>query len=274
MAKRKGAVALFEVIHKDKRFAKPNPTVLSTPAWWFKGREKTATPPPAAPEAPAAPLNQTKDDSWPSSPAAPEMLEQMASAPRPHHHDDRSPVTWTSGLIIGATFIAVIALGMILTRHPRVATAEQPSSDVLNITPQAGEGAPTLVRVPESDNPPAAEQPVVRQRNLYYALIQWYPDETTAREASELLTHWGIGNTLEGNLESAHLPHGGVAVVGTEGFSRTRSSACLAYLAKIKLVSAKFAPPKTFRAFKPFMIVWTKSDGQKKSDSSPPLPIP
>jgi hypothetical protein len=43
MAKGKHSVALFEVIQKDKRFARKSaPSPLKTPAWWFKSQEKSA----------------------------------------------------------------------------------------------------------------------------------------------------------------------------------------------------------------------------------------
>jgi len=292
MAKRKGAVALFEVIHRDKRFAKPNSTALSTPAWWFKG--KTAGHPPhAAPGNPPAghapvsgeptTLTQNENDSWPTAPSAGSGLGAMDAAPRPHIHARNSgPLTWTSGTIIAATAIAVIGLGLILTRHPRRAAADLPGNtaqpDVLNVVPDSGGSgtAPPLVRVTDDNGQPVAPAPLVRQKGLLYALIQWYPDEKTAQAASDLLNQNGVANTLEKNLRLQEVPRDDFAVVGLDGFTRSRSSKCQAYLTRIKTISKQFADkPTSFRAFRPIMFLWARGPNPPEKTApaaAPPAP--
>ena len=283
MAKRKGAVALFEVIHKDKRFAKPSTSALTTPAWWYKGKTQAQPAPTASSKygpGEAKLLEQNERDSWPAIPGATAGetggVGPMDAAPRPHIHE-RNPgaVTWTSGTIIGATAVVVIALGMILTRHPRQATASDgPQPDVLNVTPgdNATGVAPPVVRVgSEDDGAQPAQAPPARQKLLYYCLIQWYPDQKTAQAASDLLAQYGVTTTVEENLRIPEVPRDGFGVVGLDGFTRTRSSKCQTYLTRVKAISTKFAPkPTSFRAFRPIMIQWMRGTNAPVSPSSPP----
>ncbi|HTW93142.1 MAG TPA: hypothetical protein VMD30_00005 [Tepidisphaeraceae bacterium] len=293
MAKRKGAVALFEVIHKDKRFARPNPSALSTPAWWFKGKlQKPPAPPPpgnttpplqtiadppplqlplAAPVAPDEShphpqrLTPNEKDSWPALAAG--KLGPMEAAPRPHHLDRLvgGNFTWTSGAIIGASVVVVIILGVMFTHHPQRAAADNQTPLVVNITPGPGEtfGQPPAKKADDLRPPPPQ-----RQRGLFYALIQWYPDEKTAQAASDLLNASGIPNTLETNLRLPEIPRESIAVVGLEGFTHTRNSDCRSYQLRIRQISTEFDKPGSFRSFRPIMFQWWRGP-EPRADSAP-----
>lgn len=154
MAKGKHAAALFEVIHKDKRFAKKSSSGMDpmrTPTWWFKGRkESTAAPatpapatpspvaypaptPAAAPESHEAPMMRLTEFD-PTSPEAlaaraahhhapvmsvPESIPYEPAASRGAPNWSRRPewLTRTSGAIIAGAAIAVIGLGVLVARH-------------------------------------------------------------------------------------------------------------------------------------------------------------
>src|SRR5690349_25114327 len=117
MAKGKHAAALFEVIHSDRRFGKKVPAAdrMSTPKWWFKGKNKDrATSSMAAPAASVAPAASAPVQ------AAPSPIDYMPSipndTPRPAPMDvkvdqDRQEIafklTYTTAAV-GAFALAVV----------------------------------------------------------------------------------------------------------------------------------------------------------------------
>ena len=150
MAKGKHAAALFEVIHSDRRFGKKVPAAdrLSTPKWWFKGKNKDrATASVAAPAASVAPVASAPVQ------AAPSPIDYMPSipndTPRPAPMDvkvdqDRQEIafklTYTTAAV-GAFALAVV-LGLAYLVGKRMSAGPQGVMAATSSTNQIRKGAP------------------------------------------------------------------------------------------------------------------------------------
>src|SRR5687767_8076292 len=129
MAKGKNAAALFEVIHADKRFGKKQTAAraLSTPKWWFKGKDNRS-PANSAPAA-AAPAAHDPNDPTQSAPrfdptlhvAAPDPAEPTRPAMNVGMNPDRQEIsfklTYTSAIVSIFALVVVLALVYIIGRR-------------------------------------------------------------------------------------------------------------------------------------------------------------
>src|SRR5688500_11470276 len=174
MAKGKNAAALFEVSHADKRFGKKQTAAraLSTPKWWFKGKDKS--PASSAPSAAAPPAHDPNDPTQ-SAPrfdptlhaAAPDPTEPPRPAMNVAMNADRQEIsfklTYTSAIVSMFALVVVLALVYIIGR--RMSNGPTPvmanTAEILK-----GEANPRVLEVGDSgessepkSNPPAPANP-------------------------------------------------------------------------------------------------------------------
>ena len=131
MAKGKNAAALFEVIHADKRFGKKQTAAraLSTPKWWFKGKDKSASVAAAAPAPVAPPASRDANDPTQPAPrfdpapyvAAPDPTEPQRPAVNVAMNPDRQEIsfklTYTSAIVSMFALVVVLALVYVIGRR-------------------------------------------------------------------------------------------------------------------------------------------------------------
>jgi hypothetical protein len=277
MAKGKHA-ALFEVIHKDKRFAKASldqSGALRPPRWWFRRNRPTAAPPPPARE--AAP---------PPAPSGPGRSLASRLMLNPHQKQVEFRLSYSALAIWGVSLLMVVTIayliGHSMAKGPRPVLARQTTTEL-----QAGPADPSVLEVNE-DVPgggnPAATEPVAaavqgskptfneprppatfvvddaqRTIGLNYVIMQTYPDKQSAEEARDVLVRAGVPCTVEpGPVGYARMDW--YSVVGIKGFGRSYSNTpeYKAYIRKIEQVNKEFAGSK-FKQFDPRAYKWRES---------------
>jgi hypothetical protein len=298
MAKGKNAAALFEVIHADKRFGKKQTAAraLSTPKWWFKGKDR------ASAAGLAAPVAHDSNDPTQSAPrfeptlhvAAPDPTA-MASQARPPVNvavnPDRQEIafklTYTSAILSLFALIVVLALVYIVGR--RMSNGPTPvmanTADILK-----GEANPRVLEVGAADRPtPSGRSPAAptaktspplppietapaaptqhtfaedgpRILGLNYLVIQSYPltEMALAEDAVKVLKENGVNCTIERGVSG--WSSNWYNVVGTRGFDRIRNNPEYdAYKAKIIQISKDQTDSR-------------KGDGKAKFKEFAPLP--
>jgi hypothetical protein len=237
MAKRKRSVALFEVIQKDKRFARSG-GALPTPAWMEKGKllQPITQPPlhttpaaPASPQPPASALTR-------NTPSAASFSEAVLGG------RSQGPLTYTSIAIIAAAVILVAAAIVWMSIAHRAASGIAEAQALLS-----GPAHPQVLDVPVSRPPvradapldaatPAAAsaQPVARQVNVSYVRIRLYDSQQSAAAARDLLTQHGVPCTVEHGIPGISPPL--FAVVGMTAFAATDTPEYTAYIRQIKSI--------------------------------------
>lgn len=284
MAKRKRSVALFEVIHNDKRFANRGGT-LPAPSWWQKTKSaaaaKAAPPPvtrrimPAAPPAPILqPIAASSDavqadagDSWPA--AAPgEKLAPLHSShahPRKWLGNYSALFTPASIAIIGGTVAVVLAMVLLVHWWRRPITTEAilkgpPHPEVLDIAvakPAAKLPAgaqPTLASATQS--PGDKSNPQVRQLNQGYVLIHLYETLHSSTNAAAYLNAHDIPCTVEHGIPGVEPRL--YAIVGLTPFPRAGTTEYANYILRIRKAYTEMpGASATARSFKPQWIKWT-----------------
>jgi hypothetical protein len=290
MARRKRPVALFEVIHKDKRFApKPAPPLERHNPSGIGAALFGAAASASKPQAPAAasvsraestpfnghiarqPLTEriwawwqklsTQIDPW---------LRQLKQQLAPH-----APIF--AGVIAASIVIGGVTIARHVTKASNLAGAElaslqqirqqAPRPGVLEvavqthpISPQPDEDAAanagpsdTLAQSADAVLPPAP-----RQVNLNYVLVQSYGDERTADEARDFLNKNGIPCTIERGVKNWRKDF--YLVVGLQGFARISGPDYAAYRTRIESLSAQFAAHSSYRGFAPQAVKWERTN--------------
>ena len=279
MAKGKRAVALFEVIQKDKRFGPKTPEARKDPAadfspqmaekavdLWRKQNSRRGSW-----AGSAAKLGQSFSAfAWRLKSARLAAGALLASAAR----DLRIWMVRTNGIVPGAAAALVVIGGMMLARHfihpvDQASTIEQalragpahPSVLAIN----AERPAPSVPAMPSpeaasdaiqaGDTAPAnLAQPGQRVVNMHYVLMQSYFEEKTAEEARDFLNQNGIACTIERGVKGWRPDF--YQVIGLQGFPRPSGPEYLAYRHRVEELGLQFSPKSRYKRFVPQAIKW------------------
>jgi len=280
MAKEKRSVALFEVIQKDKRFARQSPQ-RPTPAAAQPAPAATG-PTPKAPPPVSIPPPQT---ARPDVIARALILLRVARArmqppiqrlkPRLAQHSSVLLGVMAAITVIGALAIARRAMHPAASAPRAAIPAEQTRTQtahpsVLDVTPATASpsGAGAVVASADADTlsadtaaarPAAGVLTPTRQINLNYVLIQSYGDEKTATEARDFLNKNGVPCTIERGVKNWRKDF--YLVIGLQGFPRASGPDYLAYRSRIEALGAQFAPsPRSYKRFDPVAIKWDRAN--------------
>jgi hypothetical protein len=274
MTKGKRPVALYEVIHRDKRFAglkRKNPGLIQLPPAPATSQliDKSVAFKPAPAAKPArkptkdliAPYLQKLRTAWPKLQRLGPILVKLRSK-----IIEQSPV-------LGGTLTALIVIACIsVARHYTHATPnayasldgildQTPDPKVLDLT-GLDRHTPAVAELPfaDADAEPAASVsvPAVRTINLNYMLVQCYRDEKTATDARDFLDKNGIPCTIEREVRDWH--KGYYYVVGLQGFPRITSPDYLAYRTRIEDLSTEFSPHNVYKGFAPQAVKWDRAE--------------
>lgn len=285
MARRKRPVALFEVIHRDKRFApKPVPP-LQRPAV-ASVTPPSDTPPPISPTRPT-PRAAVAAVSGPPFrkilvQRAAEYWQRLKSATSPrldrlrHRIEPHYPIL--AGAVAAFFVIGIVATTRHLMRRPDPSEAAQASVQQIRQQARHPEVMDVAVQThpisPSSDAAAAASAnpsdalaqsadsvlpPTPRQVNLNYVLVQSYGDQKTATEACDFLNHNGIPCTIERGVKNWRKDF--YLVIGLQGFTRVSGPDFIAYRTRIEALSSQFASPHSYyKGFAPQAIKWDRTN--------------
>jgi hypothetical protein len=279
MAKGKRAVALFEVIQKDKRFGPKTPEARKEPAADF-------SPQMAERAADLWRKQQFHRRSWSNSTAKlGESISafvgrlksarlaagaRLAGAAR----DIRIWMAAANGIVPGAAAALVMIGAMMLARHfihpvDRASAIEQAlragpaHPSVLAINTERPTPSIPAVPSPEaasnamqaSDTAPAnLALPGQRVVNMHYVLMQSYFEEKTAEEARDFLNQNGIACTIERGVKGWRADF--YQVIGLQGFLRPSGPEYLAYRHRVEELGLQFSPKSKYKRFVPQAIKW------------------
>jgi hypothetical protein len=298
MAKGKNAAALFEVIHADKRFGKKQTAAraLSTPKWWFKGKDKSPTS--SAPS--AAPPAHDPNDPTQSAPrfdptlhvAAPDPTEPPRPVVNVAVNQDRQEIsfklTYTSAIVSMFALVVVLALVYIIGRRmsngptPVMANSAEilkgePNTRVLEVG-DTGESSEPKSNAPAPANPstarvspplpPIEAAPVAPKQHAFnedgpriiglnYVVAQSYPAQE--KDLAEQAAKFLNDAGIKCTIEQglAGWPASWYSVVGMKGFETLRGNAEYeAYKAEIMKVSDAYAGKSKFKRFDPSTRRW------------------
>jgi hypothetical protein len=292
MAKGKSAVALFEVLNKDKRFSRKTPEVAQKP------------PVQASPElaAQAVDLWRKKNsdpETWTNAPVKIRqplsvIIAARISAFKAGYQSGmarsaktaeavRAWIVRQNSIACGAAAAVIVIGGLMLARywhqpagqsvaieqilrdgpaHPSVLAIAAPAQSV---TPQFSTGSDALSPEMQADvqqandktGPiPAATslaQPGARIVNIHYVLMQSYFEEKTADEARDFLAKNGIPCTIERGVKGWRADF--YQVIGLQGFTRPSGTEYLAYRDRVVELGQKFSKSK-YKRFQPEAIKW------------------
>jgi hypothetical protein len=280
MARKKRAVALFEVIHHAKPFEqklspRPAPVPISRPA-------KIESPPPK-PKTATIPLSTKIAAIWSRVQAgAVQTILPVASR-------IKSFAVRQGSVLAGAgtafAVIGVIALVRHSSRPPHPAApltfmqsvrAQPIQPSVLQIDHARGSTELAedqhLAELPLAPSPLTSAQtasasaaastspPGARQVNLNYVLVQSYADEKTAQLACDFLNKNGVNCTVERQIRNWRRDF--YYVVGLHGFARAAGPDYVAYRRHLDELSMQFAAPHNrYKKFDPMAIKWLAPDG-------------
>jgi hypothetical protein len=277
MAKGKRAVALFEVIHKDKRFVPKTPEARKEPAADF-------SPQMAEKAADLWRKQQFHRQPWTGSKLGQSfsaLLSRLKSARLAAGallagtaRDIRIWMVRTNGIAPGAAAALVVIAGMMLARHfmrpvDQASTIEQalrtgpahPSVLAINTerpapsVPAVPSPEPAPDAVQASDSAPAnLAQPGQRVVNMHYVLMQSYFEEKTAEEARDFLNQNGIACTIERGVKGWRPDF--YQVIGLQGFLRPAGAEYLAYRHRVEELGLQFSPKSRYKRFVPQAIKW------------------
>jgi len=279
MAKGKRAVALFEVIQRDKRFGPKTPQAPKDPPADFS--------PQMAEKAVDLWRKQHSDpETWTNSTARvgqsfSALMSRMKSARlaagaaiASTARDIRVWMVRTNGIAPGAAAALVVIAAMMLARHfmrpvDQASTIEQAlragpaHPSVLAINTERP--APSVPAVPSpeaasdaiqaSDAAPAnLAQPGQRVVNMHYVLMQSYFEQKTAEEARDFLNQNGIACTIERGVKGWRPDFYQVIVL--QGFLRPSGPEYLAYRHRVEELGLQFSPKSRYKRFVPQAIKW------------------
>lgn len=282
MAKGKRAVALFEVINKDKRFERKAAPPPPKPIADFS-REKAAEAAElwrrknADPETlPAVPIPKIKRDPvliprlkaiWQTSVYRTAEIAQKIKFSVSQHNN-----------VVAGTAAALVVIGAVLLMRHLIHPAAQPASieailqsgpahpSVLNVSTDKSsdnalspEMAADVMQASDTGGPdptPAAPaaQPGQRVVNLNYVLVQSYFDEKTAIEARDFLNQNGVPCTIERGVKGWRADF--YQVMGLQGFSHLSGSDYINYRKRLDELSVAFSPKGKYKRFQPQAIKW------------------
>jgi hypothetical protein len=279
MAKGKRAVALFEVIHKDKRFDR-----------------KTAPPPEPPRVDDSRQFAKKAVDLWRKNHSDPETWTQpgptlgesiaafgsrvksLAAKTQSRYTNSvnaiRLWVSRTNGVLPGVGAAALVIAAMLAARHffhpaPPVPTMEEairsepPRPAVLNVIPPISQPQNPPVLSPEmmADEQQASQkiasnlaQPGQRVVNMHYVLMQSYFEEKTAQEARDFLTRNGIPCTIERGVKGWRPDF--YQVIGLQGFVRASGPQYVTYRERVETLGVEFSPKSRYKRFEPQAIKW------------------
>jgi len=285
MAKGKRAVALFEVINKDKRFERkaaapppPKPVVNFSPERAAEAaemwRRKNADPE----TIPAAPLPKIKRDPvliprlkviWEKSVCQAAALVERTKSTAVEY---QSVLTGTAAALVMIGAVLVVrhlvhppaqagSIAQILQNgpaHPSVLNVPADKSSDNTLSPEmaadvmqaSDTGGPVTAPVPAE---PAAA-PGQRIVNLNYVLVQSYFDEKTAIEARDFLNQNGVPCTIERGVKGWRQDF--YQVIGLQGFSHLAGSDYINYRKRLDELSVQFSPKGKYKRFQPQAIKW------------------
>jgi hypothetical protein len=288
MARRKRPVALFEVIHKDKRFApKPvaplqRPVVAASKPAVAAAVARAPVSAPSVPRQPPLVRSRSRISRRIVAERASAWWQNLRSAAAPRLDWLRQKLEPHYPVLAGAA-CALAIIGIIsLARHlahrsesaePGLASLQQIRQQ--GIHPQVMEVAVQthpLAPVPDPTNEPSATPsdalaqaadsvlpPAPREVNLNYVLVQSYGDQKTASEACDFLNHNGIPCTIERGVKNWRKDF--YLVIGLQGFTRVSGPDYLAYRSRIEALSAQFAAPHSYyKGFAPQPIKWDRAN--------------
>jgi hypothetical protein len=293
MAKGKSAVALFEVLNKDKRFSRKTPEVAQKP------------PVQASPElaAQAVDLWRKKNsdpETWTNKPVKIRQPLSVSIAARiatfkagyesgmarsaKTAETVRQWVTRQNSIACGAAAAVIIIGGLALVRHwyqpvgqsiaiervlrdgpahPSVLAVSAPAQSIpTQVSPGPDALSPEMQADVQQANDktgpvPAATslaQPGARIVNIHYVLMQSYFEEKTATEARDFLTKNGIPCTIERGVKGWRADF--FQVIGLQGFTRPSGTEYLAYRDRIVKLGQEFSPKSKYKRFQPEAIKW------------------
>jgi hypothetical protein len=289
MAKGKSAVALFEVIHKDKRFDRKTPEVAQKP------------PVEASPElaAQAVDLWRKKNsdpETWTNSPvkireSLSAKISARISAFKAGYESGMARSAKTAeavqawivrqdSIACGAAAAIIVIGTLALVRHWYSSTGpaipiEQVLRDgpahpsVLAVTateaqasPDQNPLSPEMQADVQQANDKAAPspmtanlaQPGARIVNMHYVLMQSYFEEKTADEARDFLIKKGIPCTIERGVKGWRADF--YQVIGLQGFGRPSGAEYIAYRDRIVTLGQEFSPKSRYKRFQPEAIKW------------------
>ncbi len=291
MAKGKRAVALFEVIHQDKRFGL-----------------KSAETPPKASASFSAKMAEEAADLWKKKNSDPETwtfpkekigksIGDFGAGVKSAWQGGfakcsgamRGGMAWLArihGVATGAMAAGIVIGGVVLGRHymaPRLNAGSVEAAieagpvhpDVLAVTPRSmqlpqetysgqtpsGGTSPELQEDVAQASQTASEteganlaQPGERVVNMHYVLMQSYFDEKTAEEARDFLNQHGIACTIERGVKGWRPDF--YQVIGLQGFTRASGEAYLAYRQQVEQLGEEFSPHSKYKRFAPEAIKW------------------
>jgi hypothetical protein len=276
MAKGKRAVALFEVIQKDKRFAR-------------KEESPAPMPPPQtvsiAPGFSAARIKELLRDKK-AALGVRDWADSFAKIPAAWRAGAARLTAWAriaqswaarqNSVVMGAV-VALLVIGAVLLARHRI----HPVTDTASRTTLVqGPAHPSVLAIPTSNAQAQVEtsglspemaadivqaapqaavsmaQPGGRIVNMHYILIQSYLDEKTADAALQFLNANGIACTIEHGVKGWRKDF--YQIIGLEGFPRAGGPAYLAYRRKIDNLSILFTQGHlhSYKHFEPEAIRW------------------
>ena len=283
MAKRKGAVALFEVIRKDKRFDRKTPEVAHKPP-------VQVSPDVAAQAVDLWRKRHSDPETWTFAKVKiRQSFSARMSALRAGCRSAfarsakiaegvRGWILRQNSIACGAVAATIVIGGLALARHwyhPAVQAA--PIEQVLRDGPahpavlavpavaQSSPGQDSLSPEMQADVQQAGDktipssaadnlaQPAARVVNLHYVLMQSYFEEKTADEARDFLNSHGIPCTIERGVKGWRSDF--YQVIGLQGFVRASGAEYIAYRHRIEDLGPKFSKSK-YKRFQPEAIKW------------------
>jgi hypothetical protein len=293
MAKGKSAVALFEVIHKDKRFDRKTPEAAQKPP--VEGSPVEASPVLAAQAVDLWRKRNSDPETWTNSPVkirqplSVRISGQIAAFKAGYQSGiSRSAKTaeaaraWIvrqNSVAFGAAAAIVVIGTLALARHWHNPAGQAiPIEQVL----RDGPAHPTVLAV-TATNAPASQnldslspemqadvqqaddktapspttanlaQPGARIVNMHYVLMQSYFEEKTADEARDYLIKNGIACTIERGVKGWRADF--YQVIGLQGFARPSGAEYVAYRDHIVDLGKTFSKSK-YKRFQPEAIKW------------------
>jgi len=283
MAKGKRAVALFEVINKDKRFERkaapppPKPVVNFSPERAAEAaemwRRKNADPE----TLPAVPIPRIKPDPvliprlkalWQTSVSRIVLFAQSAKV---FAARQRNVLAGTAAalVVIGGILLArhslhhsalTASIGQTLQNGPAHPSVLNVSADNTADNTLSPEMAADVMQASDTSAPapvaPDAIPQVQGQRvvNLNYVLVQSYFDEKTAIEARDFLNQNGVPSTIERGVKGWRSDF--YQVIGLQGFSHLSGADYINYRKRIDELSTEFSPKGKYKKFQPQAIKW------------------
>jgi hypothetical protein len=291
MAKGKRAVALFEVIRKDKRFDRQSPEPEKPAVDHSRKFAKQAVD--------LWRKNHSDPETWTDTgPTLRESFGALSARFASIYAAILSRISTTAaylrlwisrsnGIIPGAAAATIVILVMLAARHwlhpaaPETSLedalrAGPPHPEVLEISsptaqPPAAQ-SPTVVAHTTPTTPPlspemAADEEQAAQQNLpnlakpgqrivnmHYVLMQSYFEQKTAQEACDFLNQNGIPCTIERGVKGWRSDF--YQVIGLQGFVHPSGPQYTTYRDHIEDLGKKFSPKSRYKRFQPEAIKW------------------